>query len=137
MKTIFLVLILPLMAWSANKPISVKNMIVEKQEKFAFEGREGILVKFQGVKKEVFFPLGIENQNPSLVQLLNKAEAEKKAINLKITRADNDLVLYRGKEGSEVLALGADCKKTKTTDNPRLFCNKGYLLESGEIASKE
>lgn len=135
---IILFVLLPVAAWSApGKTFSVQNIKVQSQQKLNFQGQEGLLVKIQGVKKEVFLPLNEPAQKEDIVELLQQAESEEQPVNLKLTRAGKDLILYRSSEGPQVLALGADCQKTKTNDNPKLFCNKGYYIDEIEFPVEE
>ena len=115
-----------------KKVIRVSNLVVEAQKPFKFEGSKGLLVKFKGVKKEIFLPMIRQNKKQSVLDALNLSQSQQSPLKIKLVRAGRDLIQYRGKAGSEILALGADCRKTKTTENPRLFCNKGYFIESIE-----
>lgn len=114
-----------------TKTFSIKNLKVEKQEEFSYDGSQGVLVKFKGVKKEVYFPRNQENQESDIFSALERAENSNRSLSLKLSRVNEDIVIYRASSLTEVLSIGGDCEKImKKTKSPRLFCNKGYQVRS-------
>src|SRR5688572_23554866 len=106
--------LIPSLSFAADENmVSFKNLVVEKHQKFNFTGREGVLVKFQGVKREAYFPLDEKAQNVKFGELVEKSAAEKAPLNIKVMRLSEGVVSYHNQSGNiQVLAFGEKCRKT-------------------------
>ena len=134
MKKVILVLTFcSLQVFAAKAPIEVEKLSVEETESIKYDGSEGLLVKFKGIKKRVYLPKE-DNENPKIFSMIEKAKEKNRPLKLKMSRVENDLVMYRSGSLNEVLTVGGDCKKilTKST-SPRLHCSKGYAIKRAEL----
>lgn len=134
LKKILILSLVPLVSFAA-KNTDWKEIVVKKTERISYDGSSGLEVTgiYKGKNRRFFLPKE-ENDNEKIFAIFEKAERKNRRLKLKVTRVENDLVMYRSIGINEVLSVGGDCKKMiSKTKSPRISCSKGYAVNAAKL----